>query len=53
MVAALRGGLASGVRLWLGGAGASDLALPHGVEYIESLEALEQRVLLLGIANAR
>jgi DNA-binding transcriptional MerR regulator len=45
-VSALRGGLAQEVRLWLGGAGASDVAIP-GVEYIASLEDLEQRVLLL------
>jgi methanogenic corrinoid protein MtbC1 len=52
IVSALRGGLASDVHLWLGGAGASDVELPQGVEYIESLEDLEQRVILLGIASA-
>jgi DNA-binding transcriptional MerR regulator len=51
-VSALRGGLARDVHLWLGGAGASDVDLPQGVEYIESLEDLEQRVILLGVASA-
>jgi DNA-binding transcriptional MerR regulator len=49
---ALRRGLASEVHLWLGGAGARDLELPQGVEHIESLEDLEQRVMLLGLASA-
>jgi methanogenic corrinoid protein MtbC1 len=47
-VSALRGGLASEVHLWLGGA----VELPQGVEHIESLEDLEQRVILLGVASA-
>ena len=51
-VSALRGGLASEVHLWLGGAGARDVELPQGVEHIESLEDLEQRVILLGVASA-
>lgn len=46
-VGALRGGLADDVRLWLGGSGARDLELPSAVEYIDSLEDLEQRVTLL------
>ena len=52
-VSALRGGLASEVHLWLGGAGARDVELPQGVEHIESLEDLEQRVILLGLASAQ
>jgi DNA-binding transcriptional MerR regulator len=51
IVSALRGGLASEVHLWLGGAGASDVELPKGVEHIESLEDLEQRVILLVVAS--
>jgi DNA-binding transcriptional MerR regulator len=51
-VRALRGGLASEVHLWLGGVGATGLELPQGVERIESLEDLEQRVILLGLASA-
>lgn len=53
IVRALRGGLASEVYLWLGGAGASEVELPQGVEHIASLEDLEQRVILLGVASAR
>lgn len=53
IVSALRGGLASEVHLWLGGAGASEVELPQGVEHIASLEDLEQRVILLGVASAR
>jgi len=54
-ISALRGGLADEVRLWLGGSGAGDLALPDSVEYIASLEDLEQRVALLAFesTNAR
>jgi DNA-binding transcriptional MerR regulator len=51
-VSALRGGLADEVRLWLGGAGASDIELPNTVEHIECLEDLEQRVVLLGFESA-
>jgi DNA-binding transcriptional MerR regulator len=51
-VSALRGGLADGVHLWLGGAGASRDELPDGVERIESLEDFEQRVELLGFERA-
>jgi len=47
-VSALRGGLADGVHLWIGGAGASDVTVPNAVEPISSLEDLEQRVALLG-----
>ncbi len=52
-VNAIRGGLPSEVHLWLGGSGAAELALPEGVERIRSLEALEQRVMLLVSAGAR
>jgi DNA-binding transcriptional MerR regulator len=48
---ALRGGLAAHVRLWLGGPGARNLELPSAVDHIESLEDLEQQVLLLGLGN--
>jgi DNA-binding transcriptional MerR regulator len=51
-VSALRGGLAREVHLWLGGAGAREVKLPQGVEHIETLEDLEQRVILLGVASA-
>jgi methanogenic corrinoid protein MtbC1 len=47
-ISALRAGLADEVRLWLGGAGARELELPGGVDRIDSLEDLEQRVALLG-----
>jgi hypothetical protein len=46
-LAALRAGLPSHVHLWVGGAGSSALALPPGVERLESFEQLEQRVGLL------
>ncbi len=46
-LAALRGGLAADVALWVGGAGAANAVLPEGVEPISSLEQLEQRVALL------
>jgi DNA-binding transcriptional MerR regulator len=47
MVGAIRGGMADDVCLWLGGSGASGLDLPGGVEYIGSLEQLEERVELV------
>ena len=50
-VGALRDGLPAAIRLWLGGAGASELELAPGIEYIASLEDFEQRV-LLEIASA-
>jgi methanogenic corrinoid protein MtbC1 len=46
-VHALRGGLPDGIRVWIGGTGSRALELPEGVERIDSLEALEQRVGLL------
>ena len=46
-VNALWGGMAEGVHLWLGGSLASRLELPDGIEVIQDLESLEQRVLLL------
>jgi len=49
---ALRGGMSDEVRLWLGGSGAHDLELPPAVEYIGSLEDLEQQVSLLGLESA-
>lgn len=52
VVNALRGGLASNIQLWIGGAGAIDLELPQGAEHFPSLEEFEQRV-LLEIAGAR
>ena len=51
VVDALRGGLSAPIHLWLGGAGASELELPPGVEYMATLEDFEQRV-LLEIASA-
>jgi DNA-binding transcriptional MerR regulator len=44
---ALRGGLPDEVALWVGGAAAADLELPEGVEGVASLDALEQKALLL------
>lgn len=52
VVGALRAGLAAEIRLWIGGAGASQIGLPPGVEYMASLEDFEQRV-LLEIASAQ
>jgi len=50
-VGALRGGMTSGVRLWLGGSGANGFELPAAVESFASLESLEQQVMLLGLEN--
>ncbi len=47
IVSALRGGLAEDVHLWLGGSGAGELELAPGVQRIQSLDELEQRVALL------
>jgi DNA-binding transcriptional MerR regulator len=54
IVSALRGGLASEVEIWLGGAGAGavDVEVGPGIERIESLKDLEQRVILLAAAAA-
>ena len=52
-VNAIRGGLPDSVHLWLGGAGAGSLELPEGVEVMHSLEALEQRVMLLVDSEGR
>jgi len=46
-IRALRGGLAQGVALWLGGRGAAELVLPDGVERVATLDALEEKALLL------
>jgi DNA-binding transcriptional MerR regulator len=46
-IAALRGGLPAEVHLWIGGAGSGEVPVLPGVERIESLEQLEQRVGLL------
>ena len=46
-VKALRGALPRETRVWLGGARAAGLVAVEGVECIESLDALEQRVALL------
>lgn len=48
---ALRSGLPDAVQLWLGGSGVGELELPDSAERIESLEALEQRVMLLVAAG--
>jgi DNA-binding transcriptional MerR regulator len=50
---ALRAGLPADVHLWVGGASASALELPTGVERIASFEQLEQRVGLLAFEPAR
>jgi len=52
-LAALRAGLSADVHLWVGGAGAGALALPDGVDLIESFEQLEQRVGLLAFEQPR
>jgi DNA-binding transcriptional MerR regulator len=44
---ALRGGLPDEVALWVGGAAAADLELPDGAEHVATLDALEQKALLL------
>jgi len=46
-LAALRGGLPPDVHLWIGGASSRVLATPPGVERLDELEQLEQRVGLL------
>lgn len=51
IVGALRGGLNDNVQLWLGGSAAMALSTQRGVEMIGSLEDLEQRVTLFGLAN--
>lgn len=46
-LAALRGGLPPEVGLWVGGLAAAAVELPSGVERIDTLDSLEQRVGLL------
>jgi DNA-binding transcriptional MerR regulator len=48
LLAELRADLPAHVALWIGGAGAAQLATSRGVERIASLEQLEQRVALVG-----
>jgi DNA-binding transcriptional MerR regulator/methylmalonyl-CoA mutase cobalamin-binding subunit len=50
---ALRADLAPELPVWIGGAGSAAIATPAGVERIESLEELEQRVALLALERAR
>jgi DNA-binding transcriptional MerR regulator len=52
-VAALRGGLADEVGLWLGGAGSARVELRDGVERLDGLEQLERRVALLVASGGR
>jgi hypothetical protein len=52
-LAALRAGLPAEVHLWVGGAGSGALALPAGVDLIEEIEPLEQRVGLLAFEKPR
>lgn len=52
VVAEIRNGLPATTRLWIGGVGAQDAAFPDGVEYIETLGELEQRVALLGLESS-
>ena len=49
----IRGGLPDDIHLWLGGAMASALEALDGVEYIERLEAFEQRVALLDFERSK
>jgi len=44
---ALRGGLAQDVAVWVGGRGVAELALPEGVDQLATLDALEEKALLL------
>jgi DNA-binding transcriptional MerR regulator len=53
VVREIRDGLPQGVHLWLGGAAASALGSCAGVECVDSLEAFEQRVALLGFESAK
>jgi DNA-binding transcriptional MerR regulator len=46
-LAALRAGLPDDAHLWIGGSGAAAIPRAQGIEYIESLDAFEQRVGLL------
>ena len=46
-LAALRGGLPAGARLWLGGGGSAALALPEGSERFDDLGDFERHVALL------
>jgi DNA-binding transcriptional MerR regulator len=50
-VGSIRGGLPEDVHLWLGGSAASGLQPRDGVDCIDSLEAFEQRVTLLGFES--
>ncbi len=50
---ALRGALAPEISVWVGGARSAELSLPDGVECIEDLATLEQRVALLVAADPR
>jgi hypothetical protein len=54
-VRAIRGGLPDDVHLWLGGAAAGAIEPGDGVECVDSLEAFERRVALVGFesTNAR
>jgi len=51
-VRAIREGLPIRTQLWVGGAGAGTIELPEGVEFLRSLEALENRLALLGARGA-
>jgi DNA-binding transcriptional MerR regulator len=51
IVTAIRAGLPEATRLWIGGSGAERLTLPDGVDRIETLGELEQRVALLGLEH--
>lgn len=53
VVSAIRTRLSLGIRLWIGGSGAEGLTLPDGVEHIETLGELEQRVVLLGLETSQ
>ena len=50
---ALRAGLSPELPIWIGGAGAAAISTPRGVERIESLEQLEQRVGLLELVQRK
>lgn len=51
MIDELRRGLPAAVKLWIGGAGAAALDPIDGVECIDTLERLEQRVTWLVVGG--
>jgi DNA-binding transcriptional MerR regulator len=48
-VQALRAALPDGVELWVGGSGATAIALPRGVAHVADLDELERKIALLAV----